>query len=71
MNKLLDFYCCLLIQINIKASKWLDEQAQKEGWTKAEKLKNRQTSQGTLVFVNDKETHRASLVEVWIFFFLS
>ncbi len=47
-----------------KATKWLNEQAQKEGWSKAEKLKNRTTSQGTLVFVNDKTLHRASIIEV-------
>lgn len=46
------------------ASKWLDEQAQKEGWSKAEKLKNRQTKQGTLVLYADKDKNKATIVEL-------
>lgn len=50
---------------NIEAAKeWLDQQAQKEGWTKAEKLKNRQTKQGTLVLYSDKEKKKATLIEL-------
>lgn len=47
-----------------QAAKWLGEEAQKEGWAKAEKVKDRTTGQGTLVFVNDKELHRASILEL-------
>jgi hypothetical protein len=46
----------------LKASKWLDEEAQKAGWTKAEKLKDRKTSQGSLGFL--KEKNSAAIVEV-------
>ncbi|RNA41140.1 elongation factor mitochondrial [Brachionus plicatilis] len=46
------------------ATKWLNEQAQKEGWSKAEKLKNRQTKQGTLVLYAEKEKNLATLVEL-------
>ena len=38
--------------------------AQKEGWSKAEKLKNRNTTQGTLVFCADKSKNQAALIEV-------
>lgn len=47
-----------------QAAKWLGEEAQKEGWAKAHKVKGRAMGQGTLVFVNDKELHRASILEV-------
>ena len=47
-----------------EATKWLNEQAQKEGWAKAEKVKNRQTKQGTLVFCADKSKNQAAIVEV-------
>lgn len=46
------------------ATKWLDQQAQKEGWTKAEKLKNRQTKQGTLVLYADKDKKKATIIEL-------
>ena len=49
------------------ATKWLNEEAQKEGWAKASKVKGRATSQGTLVLVNDRDLHRASILEVSIF----
>jgi elongation factor Ts len=39
-----------------KAAKWLAEQAQKEGWAKAEKLKDRQTAQGLLGFSKGLDT---------------
>jgi len=48
------------------ATKWLNEEAQKEGWAKADKVKDRATSQGTLVLINDKALHRASIIEVFI-----
>jgi translation elongation factor EF-Ts len=47
-----------------KANKWLNEQAQKEGWSKAEKLKNRATSQGAITLFIDRVLSRATLVEV-------
>lgn len=47
-----------------EATKWLNEQAQKEGWAKAEKVKNRLTKQGTLVFCVDKSKNQATIVEV-------
>lgn len=47
-----------------QATKWLNEEAQKEGWAKADKVKNRATSQGTLVFVNDRQLRRASILEL-------
>lgn len=49
-----------------QAAKWLDEQAQKEGWTKAEKLKDRATSQGLLGFIKAK--NQAAIVEVITFY---
>ena len=49
-----------------EATKWLNEEAQKEGWAKADKVKDRATSQGTLVLINDKFLHRASILEVFI-----
>jgi len=52
-----------------QATKWLSEEAQKEGWAKADKVKNRTTGQGTLVLVNDKNLHRASILEVIFKFF--
>ena len=55
-----------------KATKWLNEQAQKEGWAKAEKVKNRQTSQGTLVLANDRASRRSIIIEVslkFLYFF--
>jgi elongation factor Ts len=45
-----------------KAVKWLDEQAQVHGWNKAEKLKDRSTSQGLLGFL--KTSKHATIVEV-------
>jgi len=44
------------------ASKWLDEEAQKAGWTKADKLKDRKASQGSLGFL--KEKNSAAIVEL-------
>lgn len=38
--------------------------AQKEGWSKADKLKNRNTTQGTLVLATDKLKHQAVIMEV-------
>jgi len=46
----------------------LNEQAQKEGWAKAEKLKNRKTAQGALVFCADKSNKKAAIVEVCVSF---
>ncbi len=40
----------------LKAAKWLEEQAQKEGWVKADKLKDRKTSQGLLGFLTSNES---------------
>jgi translation elongation factor EF-Ts len=67
---------CLIFQLtlslyfnfneNEKASKWLEENAQKEGWAKSEKLKNRATTQGTLVFHADKIKRLATIIEVLI-----
>ena len=54
-----------------EANKWLDQQAQTEGWTKADKLKDRQTLQGTLVLFHNKIKKQAALVEVnrfWLLF---
>ena len=45
-----------------EATKWLNEQAQKVGWSKAQKVKNRQTKQINLVFCDDK--NQAAIVEV-------
>jgi hypothetical protein len=53
------------IYFSEKATKWLNEQAQKEGWTKAEKLKNRATSQGAIALYVDRVLSRATLVEVY------
>jgi hypothetical protein len=47
----------------------LEENAQKEGWAKTEKLKNRATTQGTLVFHADKIKRLATIIEVLIKFF--
>lgn len=47
-----------------EATNWLNEQAQKEGWSKADKVKNRATQQGTLVFINDRNLNRATIVEL-------
>lgn len=47
-----------------EAIKWLNDQAQKEGWTKAEKLKDRKTAQGTLAFFRDRTKRQAILVEL-------
>lgn len=47
-----------------QAKAWLIEQAQKEGWAKAEKLKNRQTQQGTLVLCSERSNNRTVLVEL-------
>jgi hypothetical protein len=47
-----------------KAAKWLDEQAQKEGWSKADKVKSREASQGTLIFYSDRDAKRCILAEV-------
>ncbi|CAF0961510.1 unnamed protein product [Brachionus calyciflorus] len=47
-----------------EATKWLNEQAQKEGWDKAEKVKNRQTKQGTLVLYADRANNQATIVEL-------
>lgn len=46
----------------VKATKWLEEQAQAHGWNKAEKLKDRSTKQGLLGFV--KNQNNAAIVEV-------
>lgn len=48
-----------------KAEEWLYKQAEKEGWTKAQKLKGRSTSQGLVgVLV---QNNFVSLVEVFIY----
>lgn len=47
-----------------EATKYLNEMAQKEGWTKAEKLKNRNTTQGTLVLCTDKSKNQAAMIEL-------
>lgn len=49
-----------------EATRWLNEEAQKEGWAKADKVKDRATSQGTLVLINDRALHRASIIEVFL-----
>ncbi|XP_071101157.1 elongation factor Ts, mitochondrial-like [Haliotis cracherodii] len=46
----------------VQAEKWLQEQAQKEGWAKATKLQNRPMSQGLVGVVRDQQT--ATMVEV-------
>lgn len=47
---------------NWKAETWLHEQAQKEGWTKANKLEGRKAKEGLIgIFKRDKE---AVMVEV-------
>ena len=48
----------------IQAEAWLQEQAQKEGWTKATKLKDRATSEGLIGLVYDSQRHAAAMVEV-------
>lgn len=47
-----------------EAAKWLNQEAQKEGWAKADKVKDRATGQGTLIFVNDRSSHKASILEM-------
>lgn len=47
---------------NFQAESWLHEQAQKEGWTKANKLEGRKAKEGLIgLFIGDKE---AVMVEV-------
>lgn len=47
---------------NVQAETWLHEQAQKEGWSKANKLEGRKAKEGLIgVFVGDKA---AVMVEV-------
>lgn len=47
---------------NFQAETWLHEQAQKEGWTKANKLEGRKAKEGLIgLFIDDKE---AVMVEV-------
>lgn len=46
----------------IKAEKWLRDQAEKEGWTKASKLENRPMSQGLIGLMTDKNS--AAMIEV-------
>lgn len=47
---------------NLQAETWLHEQAQKEGWTKANKLEGRKAKEGLIgLFRKDKE---AVMVEV-------
>ena len=59
-------HCVLYLDyfFRLKAKAWLIEQAQKEGWAKAEKLKNRQTQQGTLVLCTERSNNRTVLVEL-------
>jgi len=47
-----------------QATKWLDEQAQKEGWAKADKLKDRAARQGLLAFVKNDAPKLAAVVEL-------
>ena len=51
-----------------EAEKWLHEQAEKEGWLKAQKLKERSTSEGLVGVLADENF--AALVEVCLFFAL-
>ncbi|XP_048238030.1 elongation factor Ts, mitochondrial-like isoform X2 [Haliotis rufescens] len=51
-----------LVSTGLQAEKWLQEQAQKEGWAKATKLQNRPMSQGLVGVVGDQQT--ATMVEV-------
>ena len=46
----------------LQAEAWLQEQAQKEGWSKATKLKGRTTAQGLIGVMRNK--HSATMVEV-------
>lgn len=47
---------------NFQAETWLHEQAQKEGWTKANKLEGRKAKEGLIgLFIGDK---KAVMVEV-------
>lgn len=47
-----------------EAAKWLEENAQKEGWAKSEKLKDRNTPQGTLVLFADKTKRQTTMIEL-------
>ncbi len=46
-----------------KAEEWLQEQAQKEGWSKASKLQSRPMSQGLIGILIDGD-NQAAMVEV-------
>ncbi len=48
------------------AQTWLDEQAIKKGWQKAEKLQGRKTSEGLIGLL--VENNHAAMVEVYINF---
>lgn len=63
---------------NWKAETWLHEQAQKEGWTKANKLEGRKAKEGLIgVFKRDKEavmvevSYNCELLSTWLHVFLS
>lgn len=59
-NELWDCFQCNLA--NVQAETWLHEQAQKEGWSKANKLEGRKAKEGLIgVLVGDKA---AVMVEV-------
>lgn len=47
-----------------QAEKWLEENAQKEGWAKTEKLKNRSMTQGVLALYADKDARKAVICEM-------
>lgn len=47
-----------------EAAKWMEENAQKEGWAKSEKLKDRSMTQGMLVFHADKDAKKAIICEM-------
>lgn len=48
--------------LNFQAENWLHEQAQKEGWSKANKLEGRKAKEGLIgLFIRDKA---AVMVEV-------
>ncbi len=69
IEKIIKLIYLLALTFYAKATKWLNEQAQKEGWAKAEKLKNRKTAQGALVFCTDKSNNKAAIVEVCVNFY--
>lgn len=52
----------ILFAIFVQAEKWLIEQAQKEGWAKADKLQSRPMSQGLVGVLQSRAG--ATMVEV-------